>query len=405
MDLDLRPIVADELPAYKRTDEYGFGFRHEQPETDATWAEAELERTVAVFEGDEIVGTGRNYSLDLTLPGGAIIPTSAVSWIAVRPTHRRRGILRRMMTYLLEEGAQRGEPASILTASEGGIYSRFGFGVANRVLTIELERAAAVFSEPVTRGRVHMVEPEETLKVAPELFDRVRAQRNGAVSRPPVWWSGAWVNGEMVKHRFDALYELDGRIEGFAVYGIDGLWADGFSDKTVTVHDLVAATPDAEAALWQYLCSIDLTRRITHWTVPPDSELPWRLVDSRQVRSKSLRDWLWLRPVDVPALLGARRYATEERLVIEVRDDLRPDGEAAGRFVLEGGPDGASCARTGTSPDVVLGVSALGAISLGGITASTLARAGQVEEQNAGALAVTDRMFAADRAPFSFTWF
>ena len=91
-----------------------------------------------MFEGDEIVGTGRNYSLELTLPGGAIIPASAVSWIAVRPTHRRRGILRRMMTYLLEEGAQRGEPASILTASEGGIYARFGFGVASRTLSIEI---------------------------------------------------------------------------------------------------------------------------------------------------------------------------------------------------------------------------------------------------------------------------
>ncbi len=69
MDLELRPIVADELAAFKRTDEYGFGFRHEEPDEDPGWAEAELDRTVAVFEGDEIVGTGRNYSLELTLPG------------------------------------------------------------------------------------------------------------------------------------------------------------------------------------------------------------------------------------------------------------------------------------------------------------------------------------------------
>jgi predicted acetyltransferase len=310
-----------------------------------------------------------------------------------------------MMRSLVEEGAQRGEPASILTASEGGIYTRFGFGVANRVMSIELERGAAVFSDPVTEGRVRMIEPEESLKIAPELFDRVRSERNGAVSRPPVWWVGAWVPKEEAKHRFDAVYELDGRVEAFVVYSIDGPWTNGFSDKTVTVHDLVAATPDAEAALWQFLCSIDLTRRVTHWTVPPDIELPWRLEDSRQVRSTSLRDWLWLRPVDVPVLLGSRRYATWERLVLEVHDEMRPDGDAAGRFLLEGGPDGATCGRTDATPDVALSVSALGSMTLGGISASTLGRARRVKELTPGALATADRMFATERAPFSFTWF
>ena len=190
------------------------------------WAEADLDRTVAVFEGDEIVGTGRNYSLELTLPGGAIIPASGVSWISVRPTHRRRGILRRMMTYLVEEGARRGESASILTASEGGIYGRFGFGVATRVLSLEIDQRSVAFSAPVTAGRVRLVEPEESAKVAPELFERVRAARTGAVSRPSFWWPGEWVPKEHAKNRFDVIYELDGRVDGYAVYGVDGTWAE-----------------------------------------------------------------------------------------------------------------------------------------------------------------------------------
>lgn len=406
VDLELRPIVAGELPAYKLTDQYGFGFRHDPSEArEPGWAEAELDRTVAAFEGDEIVGIGRNYSLDLTVPGGAVIPAAGVSWIAVRPTHRRRGILSRIMAYLVEEGAQRDEPVSILTASEGGIYGRFGFGVATRAQSIELQTSAIAFSNPVGRGRVRMIEPDEALKVAPELFDRVRKQRNGAVSRVPVWWAGEWAPKEWVKNRFDVVYELDGRVEGFAVYGIEGTWAHGVADKSVAVRDLVAATPDAEAALWEYLCNIDLTRRVTHHVVPTDTELPWRLRDARQMRTTSLSDWLWLRPVDASELLAARRYATAERLVLDVRDDMRPDGRAAGRFLLEGGPDGATCARTEAVPDVVLDVAALGSIALGAITASELARAGRIEEQVPGALAATDRMFASERAPFNYTWF
>ncbi len=405
MDLELRPIVADELPAFKRTDAYGFGFRRDDSTEDPAWAELDLDRTVAVFEGDDIVGTGRNYSLDLTLPGGAIVPTAAVSWIAVRPTHRRRGILRRMMAYLADDGARRGEPASILTASEGGIYARFGFGVATRILSIEIDQRTTGFADPVTSGRVRMIEPEESRKIAPELFDRVRARRNGAVSRPEAWWAVAWVEKDEIKHRFDVVYEVDGRAEGYAVYGVEGPWGPSGQDRTVTVHDLVATTPDAEAALWQYVCSIDLTMRVSHLWVPEDIELPWRLRDSRQVRSTSRRDWLWLRPLDVPVLLSARTYTAAGALVLEVRDEMRPDGDAAGRFRLEGGPDGATCSRTTDTADLVLDASALGSITLGGISPSTLGRAGRIDEETPGALAAADRLFAPERAPYNFTWF
>lgn len=406
MVFELRPISADELDSYKRTDEYGFSYRQEEDAAEREgWAAAELDRTVAVFEGDEIVGTGRNYSLDLTLPGGVTIPTGAVSWISVRPTHRRRGILRAMMTFLLDECADRGECVSMLTASEGGIYRRFGYGVASRVLEVELRRAEVAFEHPVTEGRLRMVEPEEGKKLAPELFERVRATRNGAVSRPPVWWDGEWAIPSMVKHRFDVVYERDGRIEGYVLYGVDGTWKDGFSAKTLNVQDLVAATPDAEAALWQYLCDVDLVNTVTHWTVPPDVELPWRLRDTRQMRTTTFRDWLWIRPLDAPALLEARHYLTAGQLVLDVRDEMRPDGAAAGRFRLEAGPDGAACTPTEDAADLVIDVAALGSIVLGGLDASTMARAGAARELTAGALTTADLLFAADRAPFAFTWF
>ncbi len=387
VELTFRPIVSDDLPGFLRADEYGFGYRHDY-EPHLQWAGAELERTVAAFDGDEIVGTGRNYSLELTLPGGAVIPASGVSWISVRPTHRRQGILRSMMEYLLEEGARREDPVSILTASEGGIYERFGYGVANaRAEHQGGPQRGRVSPHPVADGRVRLVEPEESAKLAPEVFERVRATRPGAVSRPSFWWPGEWVAKEHVKNRFDAIYELDGRVDGYAVYNIEGTWAPAGSQKSVAVHDLVAATPQAEAALWQFLCSIDLTQWVTGWNVPPDTELRWRLRDARQMQTQAYRDWLWLRPVDTAALLSARRYGVADRLVLEVRDETRPEGAAAGRYLLDGGPDGASCIPTDAAADLVLGVADLGAISLGGVSAGELARAGRIDEEEPGALA------------------
>ena len=140
-DLTFRPIVPDEVAAFVRADEYGFSNRYDEPlEEHIEFAGAELERTIAAFDGDEIVACGRNFSLELTLPGGAIVPASGVSWISVRPTHRRRGILTAVMTALLDDSIAHGESLSMLTASESGIYRRFGYGVATRVLSIRMAR-------------------------------------------------------------------------------------------------------------------------------------------------------------------------------------------------------------------------------------------------------------------------
>ena len=67
-------------------------------------------------------------------------------------------------------------------------------------------------------------------------------------------------------------------------------------------------------------------------------------------------------------------------------------GYANGRFTIEGGPDGATCTKARGRADVTLSASALGAVSLGGTSLSTLARAGQVDEHKAGAVTRCGRL-------------
>ena len=45
------------------------------------------------FDDGALVGASRAYSFELTMPGGAVVPAAAVSWVGVPPTHRRRGVL------------------------------------------------------------------------------------------------------------------------------------------------------------------------------------------------------------------------------------------------------------------------------------------------------------------------
>jgi predicted acetyltransferase len=111
---------------------------------------------------------------------------------------------------------------------------------------------------------------------------------------------------------------------------------------------------------------------------------------------------LWLRPLDVPRFLSARTYAAPGSVVIEVVDPLELSG---GRFALEGGPEGAACHETTKEADLALGISALGAISLGGHNLRVLASARLIEERAPGAIELANNMFRSSVAPWCSTFF
>ncbi len=404
VDIRLRPIGEDEIPAWTRTDAAGFGEDPEELSQAARWLADELDRTRAAFDGDDLVGTSRNRTFELSLPGGGTVAASGVTAVAVLPTHRRRGILRSMMSALLDDSVAHDEPVSMLTASEGGIYGRFGFGASTLALDVTLDTREVEFVRPRPAGRLRMVDRVELDKVAPALFDRVRRTRPGAVSRPEAWWADVH---EIRKPgiRFDVLYEnADGEVDGFVTYEVKARWVPG-PEHRLDLLDMVAASPVAEHALWRFLCEIDLVRTVHYETVPLDTPLPWLLASPRAALMQPAADFVWTRVLDVPRALGARTYACDGRLVIAVHDDARAGRAADGTFVIDGGPDGAVVNPSNESPDLSCDVAALSTVWLGGVRWSTLACAGLVEEHRAGASAQADTMFASTPMPFSYTWF
>jgi predicted acetyltransferase len=405
MGVTVRAITAEEIPAFVRTDAAGFGESEKIAEAAPRWIADELDRTRVAFDGDELVATSRNYSFELTLPGGRLVPAAGVSAVAVLPTHRRRGILRAMMTALLDDAVERGEPVAMLTASEGGIYARFGFGVTTQAAQVELDVRRVEFAHARPAGRLRLVAPEELRKQAPELFDRVRRTYPGAVSRSEIWWTDCQPPDGGAGNRFDVLYESpSGVVDGFVTYAIKDRWSRDPSHK-VFVRDMAAATGEATHALWRYLCEIDLVRTVQAHRVPLDSPLPWLLASPRIGSPTFVDDFVWTRLLDVRAALGARTYAVDGRVVVEVHDASRPGSAAAGTFSVEGGREGAEVGATKASPDLVCDVHALSTVWLGAERWSTLAQAGWIEERTPGALAAADAMFASTPLPFPFTWF
>ena len=122
------------------------------------------------------------------------------------------------------------------------------------------------------------------------------------------------------------------------------------------------------------------------------------LEEPRQLKLR-LSDGMYVRIVDVPATLEARRYPDDGRLVIELRDRFLP--EVGGRFELDVSAGSASCARTERDPDLACTINELAAAYLGGARWTQLAQANLVKELREGALFEADRVFAWPVAPWS----
>ena len=398
MDLRIRPIVEDEFEDFRRCDAVAFGFEPKPEDAERLRAGLELDRTAAAFDGEQLVGASAALSWELTVPGGALVPAAAVTWVGVLPTHRRQGVLTAMMTVLLEEARERAEPLAMLLASESIIYGRYGYGLATTSACYSIDRAHTAFAQPVSvPGRFRMVSGEEAQKVVPDVFDRYRRQQPGEVSRSAGWWKSYFDDPEHEREgassRFFVVHETpSGEVDGYACWRVEQHW-EVTAENVVQVHELITLTPETRLALARFLFDIDLATRIDLTWFPVDEPIRWALADPRRLKAKSVSDLLWVRPLDIAVALAARSYATDDRLVLEVHDPFLPAN--SGRYEVAGD----TCRATEADTDLVLGVSDLGAAYLGGTRFSTLAAAGRVQERTAGALRRADAMFASTPAP------
>lgn len=391
--LELRQITAEEFVEWVRVEARAYGNRlNADPEV--LRPNFDLDRSIAVFDRGSIVGGAHSHLQEISIPGGSSV-IAGVANIEVQPTHRRRGIMTRMMYHQLEDVHRRGEPLAGLFASESVIYGRFGYGVGSLREEWSIPRHYTGYANRVEcPGRFEFINPGDIGAVLPEVFRRSTAGRPGVFQKAPYLWER---EAQAPEHRqggrggiFYVGYYVENRMDGYARYRTDG--------DTVVVQELMAATGEAGAALWRFCFDTDLVTRAEAERRPVDDPLPWMLADTRRLQ-RNTRDGLWLRLVDVAEALRQRRYAAEGKLVIEVRDEVCPWNE--GRFALEAGPEGARCKATEAASDLALTAAALASTYLGTVGFTTLAQAGLVEEQRAGALERGNKMFAAGQAPWT----
>ncbi len=378
-ELTVRPLSDSDVDDMLDLDSSAFGV--DPPRDfldDLVLPHLELDRFIGARDPlahDELVAAAAILSKRMTFPGTVVHPVAGVTFVAVRPGWRRRGLLRAMMTHQLhglhETGA---EPVAILTTSEGALYGRFGYGQAIGQARLELLHGAALRPGTPTEAVVE-TRAERARPLARALYERVAPTIPGHLARPDAIWKlrtsdhAELRNG--ASHRRWAMHP-----DGYACYRIKPDWAHHGPNSELVLDEICAATPVARASLWQYLMTMDLVRTVAYRHSWVDDPLRDLLIDPRRMRL-TLADHVWLRIVDLDRAIGLRAFSAPFRAVIEITDSFCPWND--GTWVLDLTASGGRATRSAGAAQVRLDIADLGGAFLGGTPVARLSSAGRIE--------------------------
>jgi predicted acetyltransferase len=397
MAVEIRTIHDDEIQGFRDALMAAFG---EDPEADPGAADrfrALIEPTQAwgAFDGKTVVGTAATFLHPVIVPGGDALPMAGLTAVMVRPTHRRRGILRELMQMHLDDAQRRRLPVSGLWASEASIYGRFGYGLAveGDAVTIENANTLELTAQHPLDELVWLDEARARVEL-PAIYARAVAARPGALVRSEAWWrERRFLETPFARHgasrRRHVMVRRGDESVGYLQFRQRGKFTDGLPAGEIEIVELVGVDPRAETTLWRFALQIDLFPRVTWWNAPIDDVLARMVTDPRRVMRRRT-DTLWLRIDDIPRTLEARRYDHDATLRLRVDDDTWELAVERGR---------ARCTATTRGAELQMSRATLGALYLGGARASVLARADLIHGDPA-AIAAADRAFASEIAPW-----
>jgi len=397
MPIDIRPPAEDELRAAMAAAETAFGGEVQDEDWEREQKILPTSRALAAYDGGRPVALAAAYAFELTIPGGQL-PCAGVTWVGVLPSHRRQGILRDLMKRQLADVQGWGEPIAALWASEAAIYGRFGYGLAAPGLNAKSDCARfALRDDRGQEASIRLVDADEAYRLFPPVYERVRPERPGMLTRSETWWkelrlgdSKEWRRG--ASQKFYAVVEVDGAAEGYATYRVKGEWEDGMPKGEVRAIEVFATTPRAAREVWRFLHNVDLTIRVDVHSLDPASPILLAVQDIRALGLK-LADGLWLRLVDLDAALKARSYRAGESVVLEVTDEVCPWN--AGRYRV-----GDDAGRTEDTADLALDTADLAAAYLGGFDFHRLVHSGRADERREGAAEAATLLFRTDLPPY-----
>lgn len=391
-----RPATKDEMSLVGKHIDYAFN----EEGGEALGCKAEW--TICAFDGDRIAATSGAYPFQMGFEGNDV-PCAGVTIVTTEPEYRRRGLVRELCTRLLHKAREDGQPVAALWASMGALYQRYGYGLASNFNSYEIDpRQVAFREETPIDGYVRRMDADTALPLIKGVYTRSIAGKTLTIEREDYFWDALYLAREKDRHHFAVSFDDNDQPRGFAVYRQkDVSRPDGTSYLALSIVDFVWLDLVCYRALWTYLCSHDLSHKLNFIFVPDDDPAPQTLLEPRKLGQRK-SDGLWMRVVDVPALLEQRGYSLGGSATVIIEDDdLCPWNNGTWTVCAEGGGAAAKVSEGGDANRALkLSINTLATVLSGHTGASQLATMGKIACDDRAALRAADALFSTTHRPW-----
>lgn len=289
------------------------------------------------FRGD-LVGRVTGYEFGSWF-GGRVLPTVGIGGATIAAEHRGHGLLRGLMSQVLDDHRARGAAISTLFPTAPGVYRGFGYETIGSYdeVVVPASSLARIGAPPSTlRTRRATVADGPALR---GVYDTWAASQNGpSTRRGPAFLSD---DHDLVADYFavSVVEDPDGEIRGFASWDRGPGYG---SHSHISVTDLLALDADAYRALWSVLGSFSVVtgelKLLTSGADVARYSLPakdWKV---------TVEDSYMLRVEDVPAALSGVGVPFAAAFSLSVTGD--PLGVLDGTYAVTTVDGATSCVRS-----------------------------------------------------------
>ena len=400
-EFEFRPATADEMADFRRLQAYVFA-DNDPPEDDDP---LRPEWTRAAFHRGRVAACAGGFPFKMRMNGRGVL-VDGVTAVGTDPGFRRRGLVRRLVGDLLRRAHENGQPVSILWASMGAIYQRFGYGLGSTQVEYAFDPrfAAFQFGEKAA-GHTRLLDKEQAKPVVSKLYREFIDARNLLLHRAPPHWDLVFRGGKRNIH-CAVHYDGDGVADGYMTYTTaiqSGPGSDPVPDQELAITDFVWRDMNGYRGLWEFLRGHDLVGKVAAHLVAEDDPAPAMLLEPRVLQRRT-SDGIWLRVVDAAAALAGRGYEHAGETTLAINEDAECPWNVG---VYELATDGvqAQATRSRGKAEIDITVHGLASLLAGHTSLSQLVRVGRATVTDGRRLPVLDALFSTRFRPHCMNGF
>lgn len=403
-NFEIRPATAEEMSAFQALGNYAFA-ANTDPDASAEPSALTPEWTLAAFDGANVVASSGGFPFKMRF-NGCTVTADGVTAVSTDPGYRRRGAVRALITALMHRARDNGAPVSILWASMGAIYQRFGYGLASTMVDYSIEPRYVQFQFGASSpGYVRLFEKSAALPHCKAIYRMYCAERTLLLHRGDVFWDIMFRRSDDQNVHAAVYFDSEDQPKAYALYQLK--WdasIDSDERQIIGVSDFAWCDIESYRGIWEYLASHDLAGSIRWWRAPDDDPAPEMLLEPRRLHRRT-GDAIWLRVNEVETALGARGYDLPGEVVIRIaEDDLCPWNVGTYRLATTG--EVTEVERvSGSTADLDISINGLASMLSGHTSPSQLHRIGRAHAYDEARLPALDALFATRYRPLCSNMF